>query len=459
MKKLILVIIIIFILLPVNKSKEVTTVSENFPDKKDLAGFIFSFQKRIDELKFFQKANIMQEIVMETGKMEYAFNESVPLECALKSFYVAKGVEYKDGDINNFINKCNFSYKAENAIALLLFSYTDILNSYKFEEKIENIVYFFGVIRKTAGILKECKIEESIEDKYGEIIFGGIENNKHESFYSFIIDFGGDDFYHRRNNSFILDIGGNDKYEKQASFYGDNIVFDLSGNDTYNNFPFSENGINILFDLEGNDFYKGSVVTSHENGVSVLFDIEGNDFYFGGNYTQCYTNGGISILSDFKGDDIYNASSYSQACSEGGIAFMIDFYGDDAFFAKDFSQSFSRGLIKKSVAVLLNFEGDDYYNGGDFSQGYGEKFGFAVLFDFLGRDIYNAKQFSQASSMLGIAALIDSDGNNEFISSLFSNGYKMLGSSFFLNNFDFEDSYEIIEILDYLNTNLREILP
>ena len=458
MKRLVIMFIVVLLLLPANKSRDVNSQPESIPSKEDLVGFMVSFQKKIEGLKFFQDADIMQEIVFKTGKIEYAFNESVPLEDALRNFYIAKGIEYEEEDIDNFINKCNFSYEAENSIALLLFSYTDILKSYKFVEKMDSILYFFGVIRKTAGILKKCRIEKSIEDKYGEIIFGENGNNEFEGHYSFIIDFGGDDFYRKRNNSFILDMEGNDKYEKQTSFYGENIVFDLNGNDTYNDFPFSENGFNILFDLEGDDIYKGEVVASYEDGMSMLFDIDGNDFYSGKNYTQCYANGGISILSDFKGDDIYDAFSYSQACSEGGIAFMIDFYGDDAFFAKDHSQSFSSGFAKKSVAILLNFEGDDYYNGGDFSQGYGEKLGFAVLFDFLGKDTYNAKQFSQASSMLGIAVLIDSDGNNEFMSSLFSKGYKMLGSSFFLNNFDFEDSYEIMEIIDSLNSNLREIL-
>lgn len=458
MKKIAIMLIMALLLLPVNKSRDVDIQPKNIPEKEDLAGFMISFQKKIDGLKFFQNANILQEIVFKTGKMEYAFNESIPLEDALRNFYIAKGIEYENGDIDNFINKCNFSYETENAIALLLFSYTDILKSYKFMEKIDSILYFFGVVRKTAGILNKCRVEKSIEDEYGEIIFGGVENNEFDKHYSFIIDFGGNDFYDKRNNSFILELRGNDKYERQASFNGENIVFDLNGNDTYNNFPFSENGFNILFDLEGNDIYKGKVVTSYESGVSVLLDVEGNDFYSGENYTQCYTNDGISVLCDFKGDDIYSAFSYSQACSEGGIAFVIDFYGDDSFFAKDHSQSFSSGFAKKSVAMLINFEGDDYYSGEDFSQGYGEKLGFAVLFDFLGRDVYNARQFSQASSVLGIAALIDSDGNNEFISSLFSKGYKMLGSSFFLNNFDFEDSYEIIEIIDSLNSNLREIL-
>ena len=72
----------------------------------------------------------------------------------------------------------------------------------------------------------------------------------------------------------------------------------------------------------------------------------------------------------------------------------------------------------------------------------------------------SAYAFSQASSsLLGMAALIDSDGGNTFDASSFSQGYQKLGlQALFLNQFDFQETYEILDFLDTLNVDVREIV-
>lgn len=445
--------IILILLTPINYSER-EIASKSLPSKEDVIGFLLAIKERAG--KFGKEVNIAEEIIEKTGRIDYVFNDT-SLEDAIKYFYNATGILYNESKIKEFVNKLNFPKNVEDAIALIMFSYSDAIMAIDREEQIDALFETIGSIRKSYPILSNYSLNESIGDDYKKIIFGGIGNDTLNENYSFIIDFGGSDYYYKRNNSFILDLHGNDEYINQSAFYGINIVCDLEGDDKYNDI-FSYAGINFFLDLKGDDKYIGKIVTSYEDGICSLIDIEGNDIYEGKDYTESFAKKSFSMLVDFNGDDIFNASSYSQASSIEGLAILIDFYGNDFLKATDQSQAFANGGLSKSISLLINLEGDDYYEAGDFSQGYAEQGGLAIFFDFLGQDNYMAGKFSQSSAIFGIAGMLDVDGRSKFKSGLFSQGHRLGGLSFFMNNFEIRGNEGVLQIIDYLNTYFGNIV-
>lgn len=460
MKKFLVMALTILLLLPLNHSEQAGNSSPTLPSKEDVVGFLFSLQKRIATMHFFQNASVAQELVIATGNVAYAGGGADPLRDAVEMLYGALHMAYNESVVDDFMASLNFTDEQSMAIALLMFSYASALTGKSRAQQLEGVYSLFSFVRTTAPILMNASVGETITDSYGIIIFGDEGNSVYNENHTFIIDFGGDDIYMERNDSFVLDLAGNDTYRNRTGISGITPVFDLSGNDTYHDFPSSVAGTTTLLDLSGNDSYLGRVGTAYELGITFMIDMAGNDLYAGENYTQCYAMGGTSILVDVEGDDIYNASSHSQGCSLGGLALLVDCYGDDALSAGDCSQAYAKGFPKRGMAILVNGAGDDFYQAGDFSQGYGEQSGIAVLFDFMGEDSYTARFFSQASSsLLGLAALIDSDGMNAFDASSFSQGYQKLGlQALFLNQFDFQETYEVLDFLDTLNVDVREIV-
>ncbi len=443
MKKVLIMIAIIILFIPLNQSNKNIIVDEvfNLPSKEDIMGFLNSLHNKIKIPKFYEESNLIEDIVVITGNPEYIVKS--PLEDAIEEYYEEIGIEYDEELVNDFVESLNLSTEIKNAIAIILFSYINFLNSENFNDKIDNLLLLFNNVRKASYYLKDYEIKEDIYDPYGRMMLGGYCDS--ESNVSFIIDFGGNDSY--RNNSFILDLKGEDKYTNENA-----IIFDLEGDDEYNDSPCYES-ITFFFDLEGNDKYNGEIASSYDGGVSILIDIEGNDVYKGENYTQAYSYNAISVLIDVEGDDFYYAKSYSQCCSFAGISLLVDFYGNDVFIANNSCQSFAN---EKSLSLFANLEGDDFYKACSYSQGFGKNFGVAVLFDFTGNDSYKAMQYSQSSSFGGLAAFLDAEGKNKIKGGLFSKGFKFGGISIFMNNFEIEGNEEIFEILNELNINLRD---
>ncbi len=463
MKRIIAVIVIILLLMPLNQTREEGINAKNVPTKEDVFGFIFALQKKVFNFRFSQKADLLEEIVAKTGKIDYFDYNYVIIKDAIEEFYKAEGISYNNSSIDLFVEKLNSTFTSDElyAISLLLFSYADVLNAVTRKQQIEEILETWQNVRKATYYLINCSINESLSDEYNLIIMGCKRNEKYASNYKFVIDFGGNDSYETGNNSFLLDMKGGDEYKGLSGNNSINLVFDLAGNDIYRRIPYAVQGIDFLVDAEGNDEYFGSVAYSYENGMAVLVDAEGNDIYDGKNYSQGYSNNGFSLLIDMRGDDIYKASNYCQASSEnGGVSCLLDLYGNDAFFAADHAQSYATGLPRTSLSIFMNLAGDDYYEAKDFSQGYGEKGGMAFFFDFLGEDNYYASQFSQASSSwLGLAVLLDGDGKNKFSGGFFSQGNQRWGGySFFLNDFNADDIYEILTLPEKLDIDLSKLL-
>ena len=457
MKRILIFIVITILLLPLNQSSP-SEKPPSIPSQKDVRDFIFALHEKIQNMDFQKKTNILEDLVLYTGNNNYLTNGESSLKDALMKFYNAIGVSYDEEKVNVFLNKINFSMDAKYAIALLLFSYADVITTAYREEKLEKVAAMVANVKRAAYVLSSTYLNTSIYDEYHVICFGDKNRQVFDGGYSFIIDFGGDDIYAERNDSFILDLRGNDSYNNQSSLHNANLIFDVEGNDIYRNTPCSNGEISLLYEAGGNDKYLGHSCVAFNTSISILFEADGNDIYEGDNKTQCYSEDSFSILLDIKGDDIYTANSYSQAAARGGVAILADLYGNDAYFAGDYSQAFATGLVGDGLSILLNLEGDDDYTAENYSQGYAENGGMALILDILGQDSYNGGRFSQAASWFGITAMLDAEGKNVFRSGAHSRGYKFMGESFFLNNFNFDRGYEILDLLDELNINLGKIL-
>jgi len=447
-------LIILILLIPSNQSEKASV--PNIPSRDDIIGFLFALEKRVKNLQFVTKSNVGEELIEKTGNMDYIFNDT-SLKDAIVAFYDTINVSYNESSVEDFISSLNFSKEISDAIALIMFSYVDVLNAKSGGEQIDALLITFSSIRKASYVLLNYSLNESKIDPYGKICFGSIKNNVFDKNLSFIIDFGGNDKYMARNNSFILDLKGNDRYENQSAIYGINILYDLYGNDAYFDASYSYGGINSYFDLEGDDRYYGDTAVSYNDGMSFLIDIKGNDVYKGIAYTQAFSKKGFSLLFDFMGEDVYNASSFSQASSIEGIAILLDAFGNDVFKAKDYSQAFADGMSGRSISLFLNLQGDDLYMAGNYSQGYAEDLAISVFLDVLGADNYKANKFSQASAILGLASLIDVDGIGKFTGGFASQGYKMGGISFFMQDVEPRGNENIIQLFDYLDFYFREL--
>lgn len=418
---------------------------EKLPSKEDITGFLNSLEKKISEGNLFMRGNVTKDLIILTGNINETW-----LKDAIIKFYEENGIEWNESSVNNFIENLGMPENVKEAIALILYSYTNFIES----NDLDSFLSLLNAIKTSSLILQKYKMNETKVDSYKKIIFGSSGNDFYNNSHIFMIDFGGNDTYNEMNNSFVLDIKGNDRYTGIKAINGSNFLIDENGSDEYDNVCYSYNGFSSLIDLSGDDFYNGEICSSYENGTSLLVDMKGNDSYKGKNFTQCFSSNGKSILIDFEGNDFYSADEYSQASSVNGISVLLDFSGDDKFFADKNSQAFATGgmIGKQAISLLVNFAGNDYYGAGDYSQGYAGNMGFAALIDFIGNDVYNAHKFSQASAtVMGMAGLIDTDGVNKFSHGLFSQGYMLTGISFFMNNFEIKGNDKILEMLNKLN--------
>jgi len=457
MKKILIFIVILILLLPLNQSTP-SGSDISIPSQDDVKAFVFALQEKVKNARFEKRTNILEDLVVYTGNDAYLTNDSDPLRDAVMELYSSLNISYEESKVDIFLNKINLSADAKYAIALLMFSYANVFNAMSRQEKLEGMASVVANVKRAAYVLSDAFINGSIYDEYHVICLGDGERQVFDGGYSFIIDFGGNDIYAERNDSFILDMGGNDSYINQSSVKNANLLFDMEGDDIYRNTPYSYGEISLLYDVEGDDKYLGHSCVALNNSISVLFEKDGNDLYQGDNQTQCYSEDSMSILLDVRGDDIYTANSYSQAAVMGGLAILADLYGNDAFFASDYSQAFVTGLVGAGVSILFNMDGNDDYKAGNYSQGYAENSGMALLLDILGQDSYEGGRYSQAVSWFGIAAIMDAEGKNVFRSGAHSRGYKFMGEVFFLNNFNFDRGYEILDLIDSLNLNLGKIL-
>jgi len=314
----------------------------------------------------------------------------------------------------------------------------------------------------------------------GEIIIGGFGSSRYEGSPAVIIDLGGDDDYFLSkakgdsiNSSAIIDLGGNDVYRSEgdfvigSGFFGEGILVDLSGDDTYlaDNFSLGSGlfGMGMLLDEGGNDKYFGDIFTMGAgsfglgvlsdtkgadqytaslfaqgfgfiSGFGALIDSAGNDNYFAGGkykdilrYKDHYISlsqgfaygirpemsGGIGLLYDLSGNDLYTSDIFGQGSSYWwALGSLVDEEGNDKYVSYQYAQGAATHM---TLGILEDKKGDDVYISHGVSQGCGHDLAFGLLYDKSGNDDYVTWDLSQgAGSANGVGILVDENGDDGY---------------------------------------------
>jgi hypothetical protein len=314
----------------------------------------------------------------------------------------------------------------------------------------------------------------------GEIIVGGVGSSNYQGTFAVIIDLGGDDLYslskaenENINSSVIIDLAGDDIYRSESDFvigsgfFGEGILVDVSGHDTYltDNFSLGSGlfgvgilvdeggddryfgdtftmgagsfGLGILADVEGADQYTGALFAQgfgFVSGLGALIDSSGNDNYFAGGkykdilrYKDHYISlsqgfayglrpmmsGGIGLLYDLSGNDLYTSDIFGQGSSYWwALGSLVDKEGNDKYVSFQYAQGAGTHL---TLGILEDGSGDDVYISKGVSQGCGHDLALGFLYDKSGNDDYIACDLSQAAgSANGIGILIDEDGDDGY---------------------------------------------
>jgi hypothetical protein len=264
----------------------------------------------------------------------------------------------------------------------------------------------------------------------GRIAIGGWGENLYQGKYYFILDLGGDDLYQ-------LD-------QKE----GTQVIFDLDGNDTYianDDYCLGSGffGTGILYDLKGDDLYKAKNFSLGSGlfGIGFLIDEAGNDTYIGDTHSQGAGTFGIGMLIDKGGNDNYNCALFGQAfAGPDGFGSIVDFNGNDNYFAggkyKDFlryedhflslSQGFSFGFrprMSGGVAILIDSSGNDIYISDIFGQAASYWYGLGAMYDISGNDKYLSFQYAQGNGThLSLGLLMDKSGDDYYYAKGVSQG-------------------------------------
>jgi hypothetical protein len=150
----------------------------------------------------------------------------------------------------------------------------------------------------------------------------------------------------------------------------------------------------FFIDLGGyNTIYSNAGGTEGIRSLALHIDLKGNNIYHGQNFVQGSGFLGVGLLVSCSGNNIYNADSYSQGCGFFGVGFLVNLEGNNHF--------------------ILNFGG----------QAFG-LFGSSILWNKKGQNEYLANQgmAQAASSTLGVAFLVDNQGNNSYIAGMSGKG-------------------------------------
>jgi len=254
----------------------------------------------------------------------------------------------------------------------------------------------------------------------------------------------------------ILDPGGNDTYNCQAG-----------GNASLSN-PFS-----ICIDLAGDDAYSNQGNWNYSQGagrvgVGVLWDVYGDDDYQNFRFCQGFGHWGVGVLLDSAGNDSYNSDGCSQGSGYYGIGMLIDEWGGDTYNCYQYSQGF--GFVK-GWGLAYDQEGNDKWVANDtdikypspqtsehntsMSQGQGfglrwddqpvwQSGGQGILFDHAGDDQYSCGVFGQACAYwFGTGIVADYGGTDSMYGIWYvQSGAAHYGTSFLINKGQANDTYQ-----------------
>ena len=285
-----------------------------------------------------------------------------------------------------------------------------------------------------------------------------------------IVDLGGNDRYTGpvaastadRPIGILLDCGGDDRYvsagpAQGAGLCGIGMLFDAAGDDVYQADRYAQGvgqfGMGLCVDRDGDDSYfvKYSGQGAGFFGIGLMLDAAGKDTY------RVYGDGqghggvaGVGVLADRGGDDFY------EAVRDSKITKRPSYHSPDEDIAVSNSQGCAMGRRGDGadghswaggLGALLDSEGDDKYISGNWSMGTGYWFGTGLLHDGGGNDEYRGVCWSQATGAhFCVGALIDEGGDDQHVSEATSTLSIAFGHDFsvaLLVNIGGNDLYEI----------------
>lgn len=142
----------------------------------------------------------------------------------------------------------------------------------------------------------------------------------------------------------------------------------------------------FFIDLGGsNTFHTNAGGTEESRSLALHIDVKGNNTYLGKNFVQGCGFLGVGMLVNYAGNNTYHAESYSQGCGFFGVGFLVNLRGNNRF--------------------ILHFGGQSF-----------ALFGSSIVWNKEGKNEYLATQgmAQAASSTLGVAFLIDNQGDNSY---------------------------------------------
>ncbi|MCK4816132.1 hypothetical protein KA005_10190, partial [bacterium] len=116
------------------------------------------------------------------------------------------------------------------------------------------------------------------------------------------------------------------------------------------------------------------------------------------------------LLIDFGRDCIYQGTPGGTSSLFNPISVLIDLDGNDFYGYNRRAYLPNIGIGILGVGCLIDSEGDDTYNGSTYSQGAG-LFGVGILLDRNGNDKYNAELSAQGCGYFGIGLCLDQTGD------------------------------------------------
>ena len=269
-----------------------------------------------------------------------------------------------------------------------------------------------------------------------------------------IIDMGGDDSYTGpvaagtavQPIGLLLDLGGDDRYQSDqpaqgAGVTGIGVLIDAGGDDHYDAVHYAQGvgqfGFGLCADLGGDDEY--AVRYSGQGcgyfGVGLLCDCAGDDRY------RLYADGqglggvsGVGVLADRAGDDVYHAER------DATLTGRPSYHSPDQNITVSNAQGCAMGRrgdgadghsYAGGLGALLDSEGNDQYVSGNWAMGTGYWFGTGILHDGAGDDTYRGVCYTQATGAhFCIGALIDEAGDDQHLGEVTSNMCAAWGHDF-----------------------------
>ncbi|MCM8817314.1 MAG: hypothetical protein NC913_07400, partial [Candidatus Omnitrophica bacterium] len=232
----------------------------------------------------------------------------------------------------------------------------------------------------------------------------------------------------------LVGTEGNDKYDIDK-IKGIACIIEPGGNDTYvGGKTGPDRPILVIIDFQGDDRYiaeEGFAQAAGFFGISILYDMSGNDSYEGTDVCQAAGLMGIGILIDDSGDDVYTGDRRAQGSAVCGIGILIDRSGNDSYTVRLFGQGYG-GMY--GIGILEDSNGNDRYTAGGkydepyqeppgrykhaWSQGCGSGFrgisngGFGIILDGGGDDVYENDYFSTGGYWFAAGLARDFGGND-----------------------------------------------